>query len=46
MEEYLLASHDHDARFAGRQNGGADFRFFNGGDDLFIRAVRVKQVGF
>ncbi len=34
-----------DARFAGRQNDGADFRFYNGGDDLFIRAVRVKRIG-
>jgi hypothetical protein len=33
-----------DALFAGRQNGGADFRFYNGGDDLLIRAVRIRQV--
>jgi hypothetical protein len=34
-----------DAGFGGLQNGGADFRFYNGGDDLFIRAVRVRRVG-
>lgn len=34
-----------DARFANRENGGADFRFYNGGDDLLIRAVRVRRVG-
>jgi hypothetical protein len=34
-----------DARFAGRQNNGADFRFYNGGDDLLIRAVRVRRMG-
>ena len=33
-----------DALFAGRQNAGADFRFYNGGDDLLIRAVRVRRV--
>ena len=33
-----------DARFANRENGGADFRFYNGGDDLLIRAVRVRRV--
>jgi hypothetical protein len=33
-----------DARFAGRQNGGADFRFYNGGEDLLVRAVRVKKI--
>jgi hypothetical protein len=33
-----------DALFAGRQNGGADFRFYNGGDDLLIRAVRLSRV--
>jgi hypothetical protein len=32
-----------DALFVGRQNGGADFRFYNGGDDLLIRAVRVSK---
>ncbi len=32
-----------DALFAGRQNGGADFRFYNGGDDLLIRAVRATK---
>lgn len=33
-----------DAGFGGLQNGGADFRFYNGGDDLLIRAVRVRRV--
>jgi hypothetical protein len=33
-----------DARFANRENGGSDFRFYNGGDDLLIRAVRVRRV--
>jgi hypothetical protein len=32
-----------DARFAGRQNGEADFRFYNGGGPLLVRAVRVKR---
>ncbi len=32
-----------DARFANRQNGGADFRFYNGGDDLLISAVQVRR---
>jgi hypothetical protein len=32
-----------DARFEGRQNGAADFRFFNGGDDLLVREVRVRR---
>ncbi len=30
-----------DARLAGSQNGGADFRFFVGGDELLVRSVRV-----
>lgn len=34
-----------DARFANRENGGADFRFYNGGDDLLIRALRVRRIG-
>ena len=34
-----------DAGFGGLQNGGADFRFYNGGDDLLIRAVRVRRIG-
>jgi hypothetical protein len=34
-----------DANFAGRQNGRADFRFYCGGDDLWIRAVRVRRAG-
>ena len=33
-----------DARFSGRQNGEADFRFFNGGDDLWVRAVTLRRV--
>ncbi len=33
-----------DARFAGSQNGGADFRFFNGGSELLVRSVRVTRV--
>jgi hypothetical protein len=32
-----------DARFANRQNGGADFRFYNGGDDLRISAVQLRR---
>jgi len=32
-----------DARFANRENGGADFRFYNGGDDLLIGAVQVLR---
>jgi hypothetical protein len=32
------------ARFAGSQNAGADFRFYNSGADLRVRAVRVKRV--
>ena len=32
-----------DAKFGGRQNGDADFRFFNGGDDLLVRAVTVRR---
>jgi hypothetical protein len=31
-----------DARFEGRQNSGADFRIYNGGDDLLVREVRVR----
>lgn len=34
-----------DAGFGGLQNDGADFRFQNQGDELFIRAVRVKRTG-
>jgi hypothetical protein len=33
-----------DAGFGGSQNDGADFRFHNEGDELFIRAVRVRRV--
>jgi hypothetical protein len=32
-----------DARLEGRQNGAADFRFYNGGDDLLVREVRVRR---
>jgi hypothetical protein len=32
-----------DARFANRQNGGADFRFYNGGDDLLVSAAQVLR---
>jgi hypothetical protein len=34
-----------DARFANRENNGADFRFYNGGDDLLISTVQVRRVG-
>jgi hypothetical protein len=34
-----------DAGFGHSENGGADFRFYNGGDDLLIRAVQVRRVG-
>ncbi len=33
-----------DARFSGSQNGMADFRFYNAGDDLLVRAVRVLKL--
>ena len=33
-----------DARFRGSQNGQADFRFYNGGDELLVKAVRVKRL--
>ena len=33
-----------DAGFGGSQNNGTDFRFCNRGDDLLIRAVRVRRV--
>jgi hypothetical protein len=32
-----------DARFAGSQNGGADFRVHSSGDNLLIRRVRVTR---
>jgi hypothetical protein len=32
-----------DARFAGSQNGGADFRVQGSGDNLWIRRVRVTR---
>ncbi len=34
-----------DARLAGRQNGECDFRFYNGGDDWWVREVRVRVWG-
>jgi hypothetical protein len=34
-----------DPLFAGRQNAGGDFRFWNGGDDLAIRRVQVTRLG-
>jgi hypothetical protein len=33
-----------DARFRGSENGGTDFRFYNGGDDLLVHSVRVWPV--
>jgi hypothetical protein len=32
-----------DARFAGSQNGNADFRFYHSGENLVIRGVRVAR---
>lgn len=32
-----------DARFENRQNSGADLRFYNNGDPLLIRAVRIRR---
>jgi hypothetical protein len=32
------------ARFAGRQNGGADFRFHTGDTERVIRSVRVRRI--
>jgi hypothetical protein len=32
-----------DARFTGGQNGEADFRFYNGGESLLVRAVRIQR---
>jgi hypothetical protein len=32
-----------EARFQGSENCHTDFRFYNGGDDLLVRAVRVKR---
>jgi hypothetical protein len=34
-----------DAGFGGLQNMGADFRFCNRGDELPVRAVRVRRIG-
>ena len=33
-----------DARFAGRQANDLDFRFWNTGDDLVIRGVRIRRI--
>jgi GxGYxYP putative glycoside hydrolase C-terminal domain/GxGYxYP_N second domain/GxGYxYP third domain/GxGYxYP_N 1st domain len=33
-----------DARFANNENGGTDFRFYSGGDDLLISFVQVRRV--
>ena len=33
-----------DARFGGRQNGDADFRFFISGDELKVRRVGLEKV--
>ena len=33
-----------DARFRGSQNGQADFRLYNAGDELLVKAVRVKRL--
>jgi hypothetical protein len=42
--QWKLARFDvNDARFGNRENGGADFRFYNGGDDLLISAVQVLR---
>lgn len=32
-----------DARFQGSENAASDFRFYNGGDDLPVRAVHVQK---
>jgi hypothetical protein len=45
MQWQLARFRVNDARFAKRENDGADFRFYNGGDDLLIRAVRVQRIG-
>lgn len=34
-----------DAKFAGRQNGEADFRFFSGGEALLVRSVGLRKLG-
>ncbi|MBI2301745.1 MAG: hypothetical protein HYU66_22815 [Armatimonadetes bacterium] len=34
-----------DARLDNRQNGDADFRLFNPGGDLYVRAVRLRKGG-
>jgi hypothetical protein len=40
----VVRFHVIDARFAHRENGGADFRFYNTGDDLLISAVEVLRI--
>jgi hypothetical protein len=43
--QWKLASfYVNDAGFGHSENGGADFRFSNGGDDLLISAVQVQRV--
>ena len=37
----LAHFHVNDARFANRENNGADCRFYIGGDDLLLSAVQV-----
>lgn len=37
--------HINDARFRGSENAGSDFRFYNGGDELLVRSVRVWPAG-
>lgn len=32
-----------DARFEHRENGGTDFRFYNGGGDFLISAVELRR---
>jgi hypothetical protein len=34
-----------DAHFENRENNDADFRFYNGGDDLLISTVQVQRTG-
>ena len=40
MERFYI----NDARFADRENGGSDFRFYNGGDDLLVSFVRLQLI--
>jgi hypothetical protein len=39
-----ISAHAHGGPFNGSQNEHADFRFYNGGDDLMIRSVQVRRV--